>query len=151
MEREEYLEIKEYKRLHEYISSILIKIELDVTEYIEKKGYQNLLVKKSLVYAKTQPIFNYSIYFDFFEEVEEIGDKETQLSFVVVLTFNKDKSTFNICADISSIYKVIHSGWFKEITELPVIAENYFEEVNIKFIEVLEEFFNKELKYRSNE
>jgi|GEM_PF-6625366 len=151
MQREQYLNIKNYEDLHNYLNSVFLEVDLQVTNYLIKHRLENKLIKKTYIPAKTQPIFSYILSFDFFEEVEEIGYNETRVSLIVVLTFDPENSTFDINADISSIYEMISLGWCKKMKSLPVSAIAYFNEAPAKFIKVLETFFNKEFEYRNKE
>lgn len=149
MEREKYLKQDNYLHLHNYLNQILLNIELNVNQFLEDKGLKNTCVKKLVVSAKPEPILTYGIYLDFFEEVEPISDKETQVSFVVVLTLIPQTGHYDIAADIGSFYEMICSGWFNNINELPNEAKEYFDNVPLKFIEVLTRFFEKEIPLRS--
>jgi hypothetical protein len=151
MERKAYLKIENYKELHNFLVSIIFKIEDDVSKYLKNKGLQDLLIKKNVVLANNQPVFLYSLSYEFFEEEKESGYNETQVIFVVVLTFDSENFTFNVLAGVNSMYDKTSSGWYKKLKTLPDSAKTYFDNVPNTFMKILDNFFINEFKYRNEE
>lgn len=151
MDRNTFLLNDNYKILHDYLCDVLNKIEHNVNTYLATKGLQHLLVKKEVAYGKEEPYNSYIIAFDFFEEARDI-EKETQVNFIVILSFdtkNPHPEVLDIAADITSAYRIVSSGWFLKISTLPAEAKTYFENAPDAFVKVLDEFLTNAIAYRA--
>jgi len=88
MDRFKYLESSNYKKIHDYLTNLLLEIETKVVEYLINNSLFDYLVKTTVnfgkMYSQTN-IVSYSILFDFFEEAEMPGFREYQVSFILSL------------------------------------------------------------------
>jgi hypothetical protein len=98
MNRNNYLMIENFKIVHDYLCSLLLKIDNKVKCYLEETLLFPYLVNQSLTLGSITPStqrVTYSLVYDFFKEPEKIGFRENQISFIIWIRFNQLTECFD--------------------------------------------------------
>jgi hypothetical protein len=148
MDRDNLYEIKNFKKIHDYLTSILLKTDYAVKDYLKDKRLFRFLVKQSFKFgtiSSTNKV-TYSLVYDFFEETKNIGFRENQISFNIWLRVYEEIKEFDyIISEIENSGKIISKiPKYKNLKDLPNEIMNVLDTTPSIMISSIDDFFKDE-------
>lgn len=158
MNRFKYLDSNNYKKVHDYITSVLLKIETNVVKFLCDNFLFDYLIKTTINYGRINPqtgIVSYSILFDFFEEAKLPGFKEWQVSFTLRLRISSDFNKFDyLGSEIENSGKITSKiSINRDIKALPKDIKSVLNNTPEIIVHFIDDFLKQELNiyYKNKE
>jgi hypothetical protein len=148
MDRDNLYKIKNFKIVHNYLTSLLLKTDNAVKDYLKENMLFHYLAKQSFNFGtiSTTKRITYSLVYDFFEETKNIGFRENQISFNIWLRIYEEIKEFDyILSEIENSGKIISKiSRYKNLKRLPKEILDVLDNTPSVMVSSIDDFFKDE-------